>query len=190
MKTENLKHAISFAEEAHRGQLRKGSDSPYIEHPVRVARMLEDMGADSDMIIAGVLHDTVEDTYVTIDDVKREFGGNVARLVDGVSESNRLLPWEMRKKSTIRKLRTAPFDICLISACDKIDNLRSTSKEMERIGSEVWKRFHRGPEKQEWYHRGVLESLRENPSISGHEVVGMLEEQIRRVFGDKIKNAE
>ncbi len=180
----DIARAHEFAARAHEGQTRKGSDAPYIEHPMRVARLLEECGASLETIIAGLLHDTTEDTHVSPADIRKEFGEDIADIVAGASEPEKSLAWERRKKGTIRRLKTVRLESALVSAADKIDNLRSTAGDMERIGAEVWKRFNRGRDKQEWYHRECLASLRENPcGIAEHPLVDQLEAEIRRVFG-------
>ena len=181
----DIARAEAFSARAHEGQTRKGSDAPYIDHPLRVARVLEEHGASPETIIAALLHDTAEDTPVTPEDIQREFGEKVASIVAGASEPDKSLPWEERKEGTIRRLGRVSFESALVSAADKIDNLRSTAADLERIGEEVWRRFNRGRDKQEWYHRKCLESLRANPSgIAEHPLLDLLEEEIRRVFGE------
>ncbi|MCK4547540.1 MAG: bifunctional (p)ppGpp synthetase/guanosine-3',5'-bis(diphosphate) 3'-pyrophosphohydrolase [Candidatus Eisenbacteria sp.] len=180
----DIERARQFATEAHDGQYRKSTRVPYIEHPMRVARMLEKMNAPPEVIAAGWLHDTTEDTRISPEDLRREFGEKVADIVAGASEPDKSLTWERRKRGTIKKLRTVALESALVSAADKIDNLRSTAKDLETIGEGVWKRFKRGRDKQEWYHRGVLGSLRENPNgIAEHELLSTLEREIERVFG-------
>src|SRR5690625_166714 len=101
-----INQAIYFATKAHEGQVRKVSQSPFIFHPLAVGCILNDAGADEDAIIAGILHDTVEDTDVTLNDIKETFGENIANLVDGCSE-NKTLSWEQRKQQTIDDLQIA-----------------------------------------------------------------------------------
>ena len=83
--SERVRHAVEVARSAHEGQFRKTGE-PYIVHPLAVKKILEEWGMDEDTIIAGILHDTVEDTDLTLDDIKKEFGESVAFLVDGVTK--------------------------------------------------------------------------------------------------------
>ncbi len=185
MDRHDIARAEEFAARAHAGQTRKGSNTPYIDHPLRVARMLEEHGASPEAIIAALLHDTAEDTSITQEDIQREFGEKIASIVAGASEPDKSLPWEERKEGTIRRLRSVSFESALVSAADKIDNLRSTVADLERIGEDVWRRFNRGRDKQEWYHRECLESLRTNPcGIAEHPLADLLEEEIHRAFGE------
>src|SRR6266567_4013183 len=93
--------ALSFAAEAHARQERKGTDFPYVSHPIRVAEILDRFGCSEDAIVAGFLHDTIEDASVTVNDIGATFGPRVAALVAAVSEPDKSLPWKTRKKQTI-----------------------------------------------------------------------------------------
>src|ERR1039457_2338264 len=91
--------AVSFATEAHTGQFRKGTSIPYIIHPLNVGKILINCGCRIEMVIAGILHDTIEDTHVSLSDVLERYGVDVANLVEGVSEPDRSDSWENRKKA-------------------------------------------------------------------------------------------
>lgn len=101
-----VEEAIHFAVEAHKGAVRKGTDTPYILHPLETMGILADMKADNNLLIAGVLHDTVEDTSVTLEQIRERFGADVARLVAGHSE-DKSKGWYQRKLNTIESLRYA-----------------------------------------------------------------------------------
>ena len=108
-----LDKAIIFAVNAHRGQLRKGSNAPYILHPMEAAAIVAAMTDDEEVIAAAVLHDTVEDTAVTLDEICEQFGKRVAELVAAESENKRedkpaASTWKIRKEETIEHLKTAP----------------------------------------------------------------------------------
>ena len=118
-----IEEAIAFAAKYHAGQTRKGSSIPYIWHPLAVARLLLDHGCDDPVVVAGLLHDLVEDTPVTSGEITERFGGEVASIVDGCSEPDKSLSWEKRKRGTLAKLPGAPQEVRLVSAADKIDNL-------------------------------------------------------------------
>lgn len=159
-----LNNAIKFAVEKHAGQVRKGTDLPYIVHPLEVMTILGAMRADAEVMATGVLHDTVEDTDATIDDIKANFGDRVAELVQGHTE-DKSKSWEERKKEALEELRNAPFDLkCLVMA-DKLSNMRAIARDYRQIGDKVWERFNRPKEKQAWYYaEGVnaLESMQDN----------------------------
>ncbi|MBQ9017070.1 HD domain-containing protein, partial [Candidatus Saccharibacteria bacterium] len=134
--TKRLEKAITIATKAHEGQMRKSGD-PYISHPLAVMKIVEDWGMDEDTIIAAVLHDTVEDTDVTLEDIKREFGEQVAFLVDGVTKLSNIrsgmrdidtyLP--ETKDNLLRLLVAMGSDIrvLIIKLADRLHNLRTLS---------------------------------------------------------------
>lgn len=164
--------ALSMAYNAHKNQIRKGSDIPYIVHPVEVAVILINNGASEDQITAGILHDTLEDTDLTIEEIKDNFGENVARLVVGASEPSKIglsdkmaiceekATWKERKVHTIQYLSEASEDIQLICCADKLSNIRSMKKDYDNIGNELWKRFNASCEEQKWYYEGLVKSLK------------------------------
>jgi len=158
-----IDRALEVAAVAHSRQVRKGMNVPYIAHPAAVGIMLAQAGCSEEVIAAGILHDTVEDTYVTLDDIERDFGPEVAAIVAGCSEPDKSLPWEERKRHTLEYLRHAPWDIRVVSCADKLHNARATLSEYERYGEDVWTRFKRGRAEQEWYYRSLVDVLCNNP---------------------------
>src|SRR3954447_3708370 len=98
--------ALAFAARAHSAvkQERKGTDFPYVAHPIRVAEILDRFERSEDVIVAGFLHDTIEDANVTADEIRATFGARVATLVTSASEPDKSLPWKMRKQHTIEQL--------------------------------------------------------------------------------------
>ena len=154
-----IEEAIEIAAQAHHGQFRKGTHTPYITHPYAVGLMLMDAGCSEVVVIAGILHDTVEDTDLTLECIRKDFAEPVAAIVDGCSE-NKSLRWRERKAERIEALKTASTEVCLVTCADKLHNLRTVISEFDDIGDAVWERFHGGEEAQKWYYRSVLESLR------------------------------
>jgi (p)ppGpp synthase/HD superfamily hydrolase len=154
-----IDRALEVAAVAHAGQVRKGTQIPYISHPCAVAIMLAQAGCSDETIAAGILHDTVEDTQLTISEIEREFGPAVASIVAGCSEPDKSLPWEERKRHTIEYLRDAPQEVRIVSCADKLHNVRSILTEYGRHGDEVWSRFKRGRAAQEWYYRSLVDVL-------------------------------
>ena len=155
--------ALAFAENAHRGQLRKGTDIPYITHPIEVAGILATMTDDEDVLIAGLFHDIVEDTGCTLDDIRQKAGERVAFLVSSLTENKRkgidpALTWEVRKREMLERTRTAPLEVRMIAVADKLSNLRSIAREYREIGDRIWMRFHvHEKEKHAWYYNRMLE---------------------------------
>ena len=185
----NLLHdAVCFAEKAHRGQKRKGSEMEYITHPMEVLQILTQMHAEQDLLIAGLLHDTVEDTPVTLGQIQYRFGTRVANLVRSHTE-DKTKSWKERKQHTIDALKTAERDTQLLVLADKISNLRSTLADYEQQGEELWKRFNAPKELQSWYNSGVLDALSElqydeNVSDSYWEATSLYKELFVTYYAD------
>ncbi|MBO0959679.1 bifunctional (p)ppGpp synthetase/guanosine-3',5'-bis(diphosphate) 3'-pyrophosphohydrolase [Neobacillus sp. MM2021_6] len=154
-----IEKALQIASKAHANQFRKHTDIPYITHPVAVGMMLMKAGYGDDLVAAGILHDTVEDTSLTLADIERDFGRIIARIVEGCSEPDKSLSWEERKKHTIEFLKTAPEEVRAVACADKLHNIQSIIEDYKLIGESVWERFNRGKGDQEWYYRNVVESL-------------------------------
>lgn len=153
--------AYAYASIAHRGQFRKGTQIPYILHPFRVAKILLSLPCSVEVVIAGLLHDTVEDTRVTVEEIRDTFGEKVAAIVEGVSEPDKSAPWENRKEHTIEHLRTAPMDMVVLACADKLDNLMEMHRTHQEIGEELWKRFRRPRDNQEWYYRSLADVFKD-----------------------------
>ncbi len=157
----NLKErAKAFAIKAHMGQVRKSEpDKPMIMHPISVGNLLEDYGYDDEIIAAGYLHDVVEDTKYTIEDIQNEFGKKIANLVMGASEPDKTLSWEERKEHTIKETKTLPLANKLVICADKINNLEDMMLKFEKNGKKNFSSFKRGEEQQKWYFTNVYESI-------------------------------
>ena len=124
---DKIKLALGFAEESHQGQYRKSGDD-YIVHPVEVAKILMDMKMDTDTIVAGLLHDVVEDTLIPIADIKYNFGDTVATLVDGVTKLKALPNGTKNQAENIRKMILAMAEnirVILIKLADRLHNMRT-----------------------------------------------------------------
>jgi len=151
--------AIEFAAKAHRNQLRKGTDIPYISHPYGVAMILLEAKCNEEIVIAGLLHDTIEDTDTTVEDIRSHFGEEVLRLVLGASEPDKSQSWEIRKEHTLEFLKSADLAIRQLACADKLHNLRSIRRDVEANGDQVWSKFNRGYNDQKWYYTSMVESL-------------------------------
>jgi len=157
--------AIVFAANAHQGQKRKGDGSPYITHPLTVSITLLDHGCDEDVVTAAILHDTVEDTSVTLNDIESTFGENIRRLVKGVSEPDKTLPWRERKEHTIKHISTAPLDERLIICADKLHNISSMIEQYQEKGKLLWEIFNGDKKEQIWYYTQVVQGLKSHNDI-------------------------
>mgnify|MGYP001205153280 FL=1 len=156
--------ALKLAARAHRSQLRKGTDVPYIAHPVAVSVILIRHGFGEDLAIAGLLHDVVEDCGVPLAQIESAFGPAVARLVAAVSETKAEAgverPWEQRKAEQLERLRAAGPDVAALKAADALHNARSVLADLRESGPGVWSRFKRGAGPTLWYYREVLGGVR------------------------------
>ena len=155
-----IEEAIEVAAEAHHGQYRKGTRTPYITHPYAVGLILMEAGCTEAVIIGGILHDTVEDTDLTLEFIRERFGDAIAAIVEGCSE-NKALRWRARKTERIEALRTASPEVCTVTCADKLHNLRTIISAYDVIGDTVWDRFHGGVEDQAWYYRSILGAIAE-----------------------------
>ena len=161
--------AFLFAAEKHAGQVRKASTTPYIAHLMGVASLVLEFGGDQDMAIAALLHDVVEDCggAPMLKEVRRRFGSRVAKIVDGCTDSDTepKPPWRERKDSYIRHLRDADEETRLVSAADKLNNVRSILSDYRAVGEPVWDRFNGGREGTLWYYRALVrEFMQDKPS--------------------------
>lgn len=139
----NVVHnAISFATEAHKGQVRKGTDIPYIVHPMAVALLAYSYTKDTDLAVAALLHDTVEDTAVTIEDIENAFGLKVARFVESVTEENPDDIWSDRKKKALARVDKYSSDELMLKGCDVMANCRDILKDYKEHGENLWTRFN------------------------------------------------
>ena len=167
LNTELLDRAIIFAVKAHTGTERRGKGFPYIIHPMEAMEIVATMTTDQEVLAAAALHDTVEDTDVTIEDLRLEFGDRIASLVaqeseeraEGMSDEE---SWHDRKRAAIDRLAKAPYDVKIVALGDKLSNIRAIARDYGEIGDALWKRFHaQDPKDHEWHYRGIADSLRE-----------------------------
>lgn len=159
-----IQEAIIFATLAHEGQKRKGTNIPYIVHPMEVMQILTECHCNDDVIIAGILHDTLEDTKTSPADIENKFGLAVLKLVQSESE-DKSKTWKERKAATIEHLKSASAETKLVCFADKLSNIRSMWRDKQEVGAELWKRFNAGKDSIEWYYRGIAEVLN-NPGIA------------------------
>jgi GTP pyrophosphokinase len=158
-----------FAAEKHSGQARKASTIPYIAHLMGVASLVLEAGGDEDLAIAALLHDVVEDCggAPMLKEVRRRFGARVAEVVEGCTDADTDLkpPWRQRKETYLRHLKTADSDTRLVSAADKLNNVRSILSDYRARGESIWSRFNGGRDGTLWYYRTLRDIfLRHKPN--------------------------
>jgi (p)ppGpp synthase/HD superfamily hydrolase len=160
--------ALVFATRKHAGQHRKGTAVPYVVHLLGVAGIVLESGGDEDLAIAALLHDVVEDCggAPMLKEIRRRFGKRVAHVVDGCTDTD-LDPkpaWRDRKENYLKHLRTADTDTRLVSAADKLHNVRSIIVAYREIGDRVWERFHGKRDGTPWYYRALLNEFKRKKS--------------------------
>lgn len=180
-----LYDAIELAARAHHGQVRKGTEIPYIVHPLAVAGILIRANCPEHLIIAGILHDTLEDTPVRLEEIRSQFGREVADLVVALSEPDKKAPWEERKAHTIDHLeQVATLDVLLVSVADKLDNMRAIRDGLESDGEDFWLRFNRPRESQKWYYQRLAGVFQRRISAgAGVALAQAFKVEVVRVFG-------
>jgi (p)ppGpp synthase/HD superfamily hydrolase len=162
--------ALRFAATAHEGQTRRGSRTPYVQHVVATAWILDRSGFDEDVVIAGLLHDVVEDAGVTIEALSARFGAVVADLVGHCSEvkldaTGRARPWADRKRDHLAALADAPVEARAVVLADKIHNLTSIEHD-QRLGRDVWSMFHSDRDQVLGYYRAIIDCCgRDDPRL-------------------------
>jgi (p)ppGpp synthase/HD superfamily hydrolase len=160
--------AFRFAAEKHAAQTRKKTDVPYISHLMSVAALVMEAGGDEDQTIAALLHDVVEDCggEPVLEEVRQRFGARVAIIVAGCTDAYTIPkpPWKQRKLDYLEVLRRAGDDIRLVSAADKLHNVRTILADYRTEGDRVWERFSGRKDGTLWYYRAVLDVLRHGRS--------------------------
>ena len=175
--------AVKFAVEAHQGTERRGKGYPYIVHPMEAAAIVATISNDQELLAAAILNDTVEDTDVTIEQIREQFGDRVAELVQHeTAPLDENMTWREKKTVQVNQLASAPYDSKVVALGDKLSNMYGIAIDYRRVGDEVWKLFHapNGKSDVEWYYRSLGEALSElSDTLAYQKFVALLEE----VFG-------
>ncbi len=167
LNTDLLDRAIIFAVKAHAGTERRGKGFPYIVHPMEAVEIVATITPDQELLAAAALHDVIEDTDISADEIREEFGDRIANLVvaesdvfpEGLSEEE---SWRARKQAAIDRLAAAPRDAKIVALGDKLSNMRAIARDYAVKGDELWKIFHAPhPSDHEWHYRGLANSLRD-----------------------------
>jgi (p)ppGpp synthase/HD superfamily hydrolase len=157
--------AFLFAAEKHATQTRKKTDVPYISHLMSVAALVLEAGGGEDEAVAALLHDVVEDCggHPVLEEIRERFGPRVAKIVEGCTDAYTIPkpPWKARKLEYLDILRRSGDEVRLVSAADKLHNVRTILADYRREGDSVWDRFSGRRDGTLWYYRAVLDVLRE-----------------------------
>lgn len=145
------KKAKLFAYKVHKGMKRKGKDTPFTYHLELVNKILKTLTNDDNILAAGWLHDVVEDTPITLEELKKEFNDKVCYYVELETE-DKSLPWKERKLNQIKELKENKSEVVFIAYSDKIANLTEMANDYKILKDELWNRFNRGKDEQYWYY--------------------------------------
>ena len=186
--TPRFASALAYALEVHSGQVRKGTDIPYISHLLGVAAIALENGATEDEAIAALLHDAAEDAggAPILEEMRTRFGSEVAEIIAGCSDTFETPkpPWRRRKEAYIVHLNGASAPVLLVSAADKLHNIRSIMSDYRNIGEALWERFTGGQEGTLWYYRSLADSfLRLSPGRLASEL-DLAVSEIERITGE------
>jgi (p)ppGpp synthase/HD superfamily hydrolase len=170
-----LQRAFRYAAEKHAGQTRKQTAVPYLAHLMAVAALVLEAGGDEEMAIAALLHDVVEDCggMPRLREVRKLFGARVAKIVEGCTDSfgEPKPAWMERKKDYLREVKHADAETRLISASDKLHNVRTILADYRQNGETIWTRFSGKKDGTLWYYRALNDEYRRrNPNRSTREL--------------------
>lgn len=193
--TDRFSSAVALALDLHRTQTRKVSGTPFVAHLLRVAGTVLEHGADEDTAIAAVLHDAIEDQGgpKARKIIQDRFGERVANIVDECSDTDKTPkpPWRERKERYLAHLATASPSARMISAADKLDNIRSLLSSYHQSGEAIWRHFRGGKDGTLWYFRSVRDILKQTgPESLANELSRAVEEFEREVGGRGMANDE
>lgn len=178
--TRRYAEAVAYACAAHRGQVRKGSETPYVAHPLAVSALVLQYGGDEDQAIAALLHDVLEDCGAEHDEpILAAFGGRVLHMVRGCTDgvAGEKAPWRERKEAYLRHLANTPKPVLLVSLCDKLHNANSIHADLLVHGVEVFDRFTAGASGTVWYYNALVDVFRQKVGDQ-HPAVAALRREV------------
>ena len=183
MDSELLDKAIVFAVNAHHNTERRGKGFPYIVHPMEAMEIVATITPDQELLAAAALHDTIEDTDMTVEQIREAFGERVAELVhsesdqmpEGITEED---SWHDRKQAAIDRLAAASHDAKIVAMGDKLSNMRAIWRDYQQKGDQLWQIFHvKDKASHEWHYRGLAASLSElSDTFAYQEFVRLIDE--------------
>jgi len=180
---EMIRKAVNYCIKKHWNQRRKVGGSFYFWHPIRVASCVNDfleyIGIkDSDVIVAALLHDVVEDTDTSFEEIEKEFGKRVATIVSYLTGEGKGLE---KKRKIVNKLKNAPLEVKIIKMCDAYDNLLDFVYSLKKFGNRIWDKFNTDREGFIWYYNTILKILRNNEKIKGYFLLSEIE-KLTKIF--------
>jgi len=159
---EKIFKAINYMVDVHRKECRKGNNLPKSSHLFSVAAILLKHGYPDDVVVAGLLHDVVEDTDHNIEEIEKKFGSTVAEYVWAETEIAKSNPWRLRKETQIKKIKKAKEEVKVIAAADKLHNLYSLYEDYALQGEDVWQNFNAEKKEIIWYYETVTAAICHN----------------------------
>ena len=185
--TDLVDRAIKFAVDAHHNTERRGKGFPYIVHPMEAMEIVATITSDPELLAAAALHDTIEDTNVTVEQIRTAFGDRIAKLVHAESDQidgqlfngeNEEETWHARKQAAIDRLAAAPHDAKIVAMGDKLSNMRAIWRDYQLKGDALWSIFHvKDKSSHEWHYRGLAASLSElSDTFAYQEFVRLIDE--------------
>jgi len=189
LNTDLFDKAAKFAIDAHHGTERRGKGSPYIIHVFEAAEIVASITNDQELLAAAMLHDVIEDSDITEDDIRKEFGDRIASLVAG--ESDPVFPglsevesWKARKEFAINRLKEQSRDGKIVAMGDKLSNMRAIARDFDEKGDELWSIFHApDPRLHEWHYRGLADALSELKGTAAYtEFCDLIDKTFSRAF--------
>ena len=179
--------AIKFAVDAHAGTERRGKGFPYVIHVLEAMEIVASVTSDPELLAAAALHDTVEDTSVTLEQIRAEFGEKVSAIVEAESDKldssrSEQDSWRSRKQAAIERLASAPYEAKIVALGDKLSNMRAIARDYRKQGDALWSLFHApgGRADHEWHYRGLASSL---SALSGTDAYREFSSLLDEVFG-------
>ncbi len=191
MDTSLFDKAAKFAIDAHANSERRGKGFPYVIHAMEAAEIVAGITNDQELLAAAVLHDVIEDTDATEEEIRDQFGDRIADLVavesdpeyEGLSVYE---SWKMRKQFSITRLSKQSREAKIISLGDKLSNMRAIARDFNKQGDELWKIFHApDPRLHEWHYRELAGALKELSDTDAYqELIRLIDETFSRAFKD------
>jgi len=154
----NILKAYDFAKKKHEGQFRKGTSIPYIVHPYEVYKLAKEFTDDENILIAALLHDTIEDTDTTKDEIALLFNEEVANMVDNLS-IKWCDSWKEEKIRYINSIANSNDKVKFIKACDLCCNLSDMHNDYLKIQNKVWEKFNADYKTLKWYYNSIAKAV-------------------------------
>lgn len=179
--------AISFATKAHANTERRGHQSPYVLHVFEAASIVETMTRDPEILAAAILHDVIEDTDSSIEEIREQFGERVAAIVQGETTEvpfgqTETESWHDRKSSGIKSIANAPREAKIVALGDKLSNIRAIYHDFNKVGEKVFEKFHApDPIKDNrWYYESLAEAFSDLSDTDAYREFVFL---VKAIFG-------